>query len=58
MNCTMDNLIIGWGGRRLIQFVLKIIVIFADNFLKIGTTLPEGYNIYGLGEHKTSLRLK
>ena len=32
-------------------------VIYADNFLKIGTTLPPNYNIYGLGEHKTSLRL-
>ena len=31
--------------------------MYADKFLKIGTTLPPNYNIYGLGEHKTSLRL-
>lgn len=30
---------------------------FADQFLSIGTVLPVNPNIYGLGEHKTSLRL-
>ena len=33
-------------------------VNFADQFLSIATTLPGDYNIYGLGEHKTPLRLK
>ena len=35
-----------------------ITVIFADQFLSIATTLPQDYNVYGLGEHKTPLRLK
>ena len=38
--------------------VLPLIVTFADQFLSIATTLPQNYNIYGLGEHKTPLRLK
>ena len=30
--------------------------IFADQFLQISSTLPS-INIYGLGEHRTNLRL-
>ena len=33
-------------------------VSFADQFLSVATTLPQNYNIYGLGEHKTSLRFQ
>ena len=33
-------------------------VTFADQFLSVATSLPQNYNIYGLGEHKTPLRLK
>ena len=40
-------------------FVFLVLTVnFADQFLSIATTLPQGYNIYGLGEHKTPLRLK
>ena len=28
-------------------------VQFADQYLSIGTSLPKGYNLYGLGEHVT-----
>ena len=38
--------------------LMYLVVFFGNQFLKIGTTLAPGYNIYGLGEHKTSLRLK
>lgn len=31
---------------------------FSDQYLKIGTSLVNGFNIYGLGEHKTQLNLK
>ena len=36
----------------------QFLVAYSDNLLMIGSTLPPNYNIYGLGEHKTSLRLK
>ncbi len=33
-------------------------VYFSDQYLSIGTTLPQNYNLYGLGEHKAKLRLE
>jgi len=33
------------------------LVQFAEQYLAIGTNLPMGYNIYGLGERKAHLRL-
>ena len=32
-------------------------VYFSNQYLSIGTKLPQNYNLYGLGEHKTNLRL-
>lgn len=32
-------------------------VQFSDQYISIGTSLPQGYNIYGLGERKDHLRL-
>ena len=49
-----------WGRVDLTYYVNACppAVNFADQLLSIATTLPQNYNIYGLGEHKTQLKLK
>jgi len=39
-------------------FPFPLPVQFIDQFLQISTSLPTNYNIYGLGEHVTQLRLQ
>ena len=42
----------------IFDYLLFPTVQFTDQFLSIGTRLPNNYNIYGLGEHAVpSLRL-
>ena len=49
-----------WGRVGFTHYVdaCPPAVNFADQLLSIATTLPQDYNIYGLGEHKTQLKLK
>lgn len=53
MECVSVDTI---SGRSGLSFVC-IAVQFSDQYIAIGTSLPQGYNIYGLGERKDHLRL-
>ena len=45
-------------SRKVLFNTSSTLFTFSDVFLNIGTDLPRNYSIYGLGERKSSLKLK
>ena len=55
----IESLLLSFADIAIAVWPFELIsVYFADQFLSIGTTLPPNYNLYGLGEHKSKLRLQ